>query len=43
MMISCLNELSVRQWSERSGLTPESSHTKDSKMVLDATLLIIIR
>ena len=31
--------LSVRQWSERPGFNPRSSHTKDSKMVLDSTLL----
>ena len=29
----------VRQWSGRPGFNPRSSHTKDSKMVLDATLL----
>ena len=31
------NEQSVRQWSERPGFNPRSSHTKDSKMVLHAT------
>ena len=29
----------VHQWSGKPGFTPRSSHTKDSKMVLDATLL----
>ena len=35
------NELSVRQWSRRSGFNPRSSHTKDSKIVLDAALLTL--
>ena len=30
---------SVRQLPGRSGFNPRSSHTKDSKMVLDASLL----
>ena len=30
---------SVRQWPGRPGFNPRSSHTKDSKMVLDASLL----
>ena len=29
----------IRQWSGRPGFNPRSSHTKDSKMVLDVTLL----
>ena len=29
----------VRQWPGRPGFNPRSSHTKDSKMVLDASLL----
>ena len=29
----------LRQWSVRPGLNPRSSHTKDSKMVLNAVLL----
>ena len=29
----------VRQWSGKPGFNPRSSHTKDSKMVLDVTLL----
>ena len=33
------NELSVRQWSGRPGFNPRPNHTKDSKMILDATLL----
>ena len=33
------NELRVCQWSERLGFNPRSNHTKDSKMVFDATLL----
>ena len=28
-----------RQWPGRPGFNPRSSHTKDSKMVLDASLL----
>ena len=36
------NEESVRQWSERPGFNPMSSHTKD-QMVLDAALLSTIR
>ena len=28
-----------RQWSGRLGFNPRQSHTKDSKMVLDAALL----
>ena len=35
----CSNRLSVRHWSERLGFNPRSSHTKDSNMVLVATLL----
>ena len=31
---------SVCQWSRKPGFNPSSSHTKDSKMVLDAALLI---
>ena len=31
--------LSVRHWSGRPGFNPKSSHTKDSRMVLDAALL----
>ena len=30
---------SVHQWSERPGFNPWSSHTKDSKIVLDVALL----
>ena len=33
------NSLSVSQWPERPGFNPMLSHIKDSKMVLDATLL----
>ena len=33
------HELSVRQWSRKPGFHLRSSHTKDSKMVLDAALL----
>ena len=33
------NGLSVRQWHTRLGFNPRSSNTKDSKMVLDASLL----
>ena len=29
----------VRQWSGRPGFNPRSTHTKDSKIVLDAALL----
>ena len=29
---------SVHQWTGRPGFNPRSSHTKDSKMVLDASL-----
>ena len=35
------NESSVRLWSVRSGFNPRSSHTKDSKIVLDVALLNI--
>ena len=34
-----LSVTSVRQWPGRPGFNPRSSHTKDSKMVLDASLL----
>ena len=33
------NEQNVRQWSGKPGCKPRSSHTKDSKMVLDDALL----
>ena len=33
------NELNVRQWSGRLGFNPRLSHTKNSKIVLDAALL----
>ena len=33
------HRLGSNQWSGRSGLNPRLSHTKDSKMVLDAALL----
>ena len=36
-----LSGLSVRQWLCRSGFNPRSNHTKDSKVVLDDTLLNI--
>ena len=35
----CLKELSVRQWPGRQRLNPWSSHTKDSKILLDVPLL----
>ena len=35
----CLNGYSVHHWSGRPGFNPRSSHTKDSKIVLDITLL----
>ena len=31
--------LAICQWSGKPGFNPRSSHTKDSKMVLDASLL----
>ena len=34
-----IKELSVRQWPGRPAFNLRSSHTKDSKMVLDAALL----
>ena len=37
-VITLTNEYSVRQWSGRPGFNTSSSHTKDFKMVLDATL-----
>ena len=33
------NEYNIRQWARRPGFNSRSSHTKDSKMVLDASLL----
>ena len=33
------SEYNVHQWSLRPGFNPRSSHTKDSKMILDAALL----
>ena len=40
-MFSCHkpNEKSVHPWPGRPGFNPRSSHTKDSKMVLDSALL----
>ena len=32
-------QLNFRQWSGRPRFNPRSGHTKDSKMVLDASLL----
>ena len=34
------SEKSVRQWPGRPAFNPRSSHTKDSKMLLDTSLLI---
>ena len=33
------NAQRICQWAGRPGFNPRSSHTKDSKMVLDAALL----
>ena len=33
---------SIHQWSGKPAFNPRSSHTKDSKMVLDASLLITL-
>ena len=35
----CVNEWSVYEWFGRREFNPRSSHTKDSKMALDAALL----
>ena len=39
MFLSSIGGQSVCQWSGRPGFNPQSSHTKVSKMVLDASLL----
>ena len=38
-MVYWQNGESVRQWPGKPGFNPRPSHTKDSKMVLDAALL----
>ena len=38
LLISCAIDMMVRVFANSAGFNPRSNHTKDSKMVLDATL-----